>query len=105
MSTMNALVRHDPESHRFDLYLNGEHAASLSYRWTLATRTLTHIEVDDGFEGTGVGSRLVAEALDMTRAEGLKVDPQCPFVRRFIEQNPEYLDLVPVELRTNRLIS
>jgi predicted GNAT family acetyltransferase len=49
--------------------------------------------VDDAFEGHGVGSTLVREALDAVRGEGLRVVPQCPFVKEFIGRHPEYADL------------
>ena len=42
----------------------------------------------------GVGSRLIRAALDSARDQGLRVVPQCPFVRAFIERHPEYRDLV-----------
>jgi predicted GNAT family acetyltransferase len=28
------------------------------------------------------------------RRRGLRVVPQCPFIRSFVEENPEYADLV-----------
>ena len=57
--------------------------------------TFTHTEVDPRFEGHGVGGRLVSQALDATREEGLAVIPVCPFVRAYIAGHPAYLDLVP----------
>jgi uncharacterized protein len=44
--------------------------------------------------GKGVGSRLIKGALDQVRAEGLKVIPQCPFVKAFIGKNADYADLL-----------
>ncbi len=55
---------------------------------------LTHTEVDDDLEGEGVGSRLVAGALDDVRARGLGVVARCPFVRAYVERHPEYADLL-----------
>ena len=52
-----------------------------------------HTEVDDAFEGQGVGSLLVRQALDSVRGEGLRVVAQCPFVKAWIERHPEYADL------------
>ena len=54
----------------------------------------THTEVDDAFEGHGIGSTLVRHALDAARADHLRVDPHCPFVRSWIEHHPDYADLV-----------
>ena len=50
--------------------------------------------VDDAYEGQGVGSTLVGEALDQVRAEGLDVVATCPFVRSYIERHQEYADLL-----------
>jgi predicted GNAT family acetyltransferase len=54
-----------------------------------------HTEVDDVFEGQGVGSALVREALEDARRKGFEVLPFCPFVNGYIEKHREYLDLVP----------
>jgi predicted GNAT family acetyltransferase len=45
-------------------------------------------------EGSGVGSALVAGALDDIRSRGLRVVPLCPFVAAFIRRHSEYADLV-----------
>ena len=55
---------------------------------------LVHTEVDDAFEGHGVGGHLAAGALDDLRARGVKVEPLCPFIVRYIERHPEFSDLV-----------
>lgn len=56
-------------------------------------RVFTHTEVDDAFEGQGVGSSLARGALDDARERDLKVKPECPFIRGWIEKHPEYDDL------------
>ena len=53
----------------------------------------THTEVQEAFEGKGIGSTLVREALDAARAEGLRVVPQCPFVKAWIARHPDYADV------------
>lgn len=55
---------------------------------------LTHTVVEPHAEGHGVGSSLVRQVLDRLRAAGEHVVPQCPFVRAFVEEHPEYRDLV-----------
>ncbi len=54
----------------------------------------THTEVEDAYEGQGIGSQLVRAALDAVREEGLRVLPRCPFVRTWIDRHPGYADLV-----------
>jgi uncharacterized protein len=55
---------------------------------------LVHTEVDPAFEGQGLGERLVAGALADLRARGLKLVPQCPFVRAYPRRHPDQTDLV-----------
>ncbi|MGZ4453597.1 MAG: GNAT family N-acetyltransferase [Nocardioides sp.] len=52
-----------------------------------------HTEVADAYEGQGVGSTLVRSALDDVRRSGLRVVPECPFVKAWIEKHPDYADL------------
>lgn len=56
-------------------------------------RIFTHTEVDDAYEGEGVGSALARGALDDVRERGMKLRPKCPFIRSYIEKHPEYADL------------
>ena len=44
--------------------------------------------------GQGVGAELVRQALDDVRAGGGLVVPQCWYVARFIDEHPEYADLL-----------
>lgn len=89
-------VRDHREESRFEVEVDGRLAGFSAYELSDGVITFTHTEVDDAFEGQGVGSTLVREALDRVRAEGgLRVRPLCPFVRAWIEQHPDYQDLLP----------
>lgn len=69
-------------------------AGRAEYQVAKTLVVFTHTEVDPGFEGQGVGGRLVREALDDVRSRGLSVLPLCPFVKAWIGRHPEYHDLV-----------
>ncbi|HEV7564123.1 MAG TPA: GNAT family N-acetyltransferase [Solirubrobacterales bacterium] len=88
-----------PARERFELSLDGEVVGFTTYHRTPRALALSHTEVDPAHEGEGLASQLIAGALDAARAEGLAVLPFCPFVRRFIEEHREYLDLVPAQRR------
>ena len=48
---------------------------------------LPHTEIDPGFKGEGLGSKLAAEALaDMAR-RGEAVRPTCPFIVHYLREN------------------
>jgi uncharacterized protein len=89
-----------PEWSRFEIHVDGRLAGFAQYRSTPGLLVFTHTEIDDAFEGHGLGSTLIRSALDTARTRGVAVRPDCPFVRAYIARHPdEYLDLVPEDLR------
>jgi predicted GNAT family acetyltransferase len=88
-------VRDNSEEGRFEaLDESGVVAGFAAYRRSGGRVVFTHTEVDDAFEGQGVGSTLVRGALDAVRGEGARVEVQCPFVGSYIEGHQEYADLL-----------
>lgn len=88
------------EAERFVISVDGEAAAFAQYRDRGRAIAFVHTEIDDRFEGQGLGGSLVSAALDDVRSRGLAVLPFCPFVRGYIARHHEYLDLVPATQRS-----
>lgn len=89
-------MRDNLDEHRYELVVDGELVGELVYRLRDQTITLLHTGVSPSVEGKGLGSRLVAGALEDVRARGLRVVPVCPFVSAYVRRHPEYSDLVAV---------
>jgi hypothetical protein len=79
---------------RYELRVEGELAGILEYRGHGPVRALTHTEVFEGREGQGLGSELIRRTLDDVRGRGLHVLPICPFVKAYLGEHREYVDLV-----------
>ncbi|HEU4462637.1 MAG TPA: GNAT family N-acetyltransferase [Solirubrobacterales bacterium] len=94
-------VSDNADESRYEVRVDGELAGFAQYRRRPAGLAFVHTEIDDRFEGQGLGGRLVSHALDEARSRGLSVLPICPFVRSYIARHPEYLDLVPEEKRSS----
>jgi uncharacterized protein len=86
-------VRNNTEQSRFELDVDG-HQAVAYYRMAPGVITFIHTEVPQALSGRGIGTKLIRGALEMARAQGLKVVPQCPFVSAFMGKHPEYNDLL-----------
>jgi uncharacterized protein len=86
-------VTNNSEQHRFELAVDG-HIAATYYKISDGVITFIHTEVPPELGGKGIGSKLIKGALDQVRTAGLKVIPQCPFVKAFIEKHPDYQDLL-----------
>ena len=96
----DAIVTDNPRLHRFDITVDGVVAGFADYHDHGNRRTFTHTEIDDAYEGQGLGSTLVRYVLDDARQRNLEVIPVCPFVREYIARHPDdYLDLVPEPMR------
>jgi predicted GNAT family acetyltransferase len=87
------------ERHRFEVVADGHVAGFADYQLGPGEILFTHTEIDEAYEGKGLGSVLVRHALDAARDRGLAVLPLCPFVRKWIGGHEDYLDLVPASAR------
>lgn len=88
-------VRDNTDESRFEAYVDGQLAGFSAYELSDDVITFTHTEVDDAFEGHGVGSALARGALDAVRADGgLRVRPLCPFIKAWLDRHPDYQDLL-----------
>jgi predicted GNAT family acetyltransferase len=88
-------VTFDEHRHRWEGRVDGELAGKSYMRRREGLVIFWHTEVDDRFEGLGVGSAIARAALDAIAAEGgTKVRPDCPFIRSWIERHPDYTYLL-----------
>jgi uncharacterized protein len=87
------------ERSRFEIRAGEEVAGFIEYHRRPDLIAFVHTSIDPRFEGQGLGSQLVRTALAEARSDRLAVLPFCPFVRGYISAHPEYLDLVPEDMR------
>lgn len=93
MSADITVTRNDDRG-RFEATVDDQVAGYAEFELGEGRIEFTHTVVDDAYEGMGVGSTLVSQALDQVRAEGLDVVATCKFVRSYIERHQEYADLL-----------
>lgn len=82
------------ERQRFQLETEGKVAGFIDYRADEDAVVMTHAEIAPEFEGRGLGSAMVKAALDSVRESGRSVVPRCSFVSAYIDNHPEYSDLL-----------
>lgn len=94
---MTTRVQDEPGQQAYVATVEGRTAGLVAYRREPGLLTITHTQVEDAYEGTGVGSALARAALDDARARGDRVAVLCPFVQGWIERHPDYRDLAQAE--------
>ena len=88
-------VKYNPRRHRYEAVIDGTVAGIAVYRLEDDHIVFTHTEVDEAFEGKGVGGALARAALDDVRSKGeYHVVAQCPFISAWIDKHPAYQDLL-----------
>ena len=84
-----------PDHHRFEARADdGSLAGVAAYRIDGGQLVFTHTEVDDAYEGKGVGSQLVRNVLDQLRDRETSVRSECSFINSWVEKHPEYQTVV-----------
>jgi predicted GNAT family acetyltransferase len=89
-------VTDNPDASRFELKVDGQ-LAQLVYRLRGDRLVIIHTEVPKGLGGQGIGSMLVAAAVDRAGREGLTIVPLCPFARIWLERHPDAAARVSVD--------
>ena len=83
-----------PGDSRYELLVGGQLTGVADYEDTGGVLVFFHTEVDPERQGRGLGRTLVQGALDDVRRSGRRIVPRCPFVAHFLDEHPEYRDLV-----------
>ena len=95
MSAVRIEIADDADKQRYEIRVDGALAGFVTYRLKPELIELVHTEIDEEFEGHGLGSRLISFALDDARERNMAVLPICPFVNDYIQRHRRYVDLVP----------
>lgn len=86
-------VTHDPDQSRFAAAVEGG-TAELAYTRDGEAVAFVHTFVPEPSRGQDIGTALVEAGLGWARDEDLRVVPQCPFVKAYVESHPDAQDLL-----------
>lgn len=89
-----AEVEHTADARRFLISVDGRQVGLLDYQVRDDAFIALHTEIDPAYGGRGLGGELVERVLDHVRTTGLRLVPECSFVAHYVDQHPQYADLV-----------
>lgn len=87
-------VRKNESGNRYEIHVDGELAGIADYSVDGDVVIFPHTEIDGSRRGQGLGAILVRGALDDVREQGRTIVPACWYVAQFVDENPDYKDLV-----------
>ncbi len=92
---MALTVTDNPAKSRYELFDDGHLVGFTEYHERgQGVFVFPHTVITVPKRGAGYGSTLVRGALDDMRARGHTIVAECPFVLRFVDDHPEYRDLL-----------
>jgi len=91
---MSTDVRRNDDRSRYELLVDGDVVGIADYRLEGRVVVFPHTEIQSSRRGNGLGAQLVQAALDDTRSTGRSVIALCWYVAQFIDEHPEYRDLL-----------
>jgi predicted GNAT family acetyltransferase len=88
-------VRDNPDRQRYEVLVDGVVVGYAEHHPAGAgVEVFPHTVVSPEHEGKGLAGVLVRHALDDVRARGVKVEPTCWYVARWIGRHEAYQDLL-----------
>ena len=81
------------EEKQFELHHNSQ-VAFLEYFREGEKIYLTHTETPEALRGKGMASQLVQRSLQCCKDNGFIVVPQCSYVAHYVDNNPEWRDIL-----------
>ncbi|GEN76583.1 GNAT family N-acetyltransferase [Chryseobacterium hagamense] len=90
-------VKHTNDEKRgsFEAFMDGTHAGLMTYTWAGEDRfIIDHTEVDDAYNGKGVGKEMLHAAVDFARKNGKSIIPLCPFAKATFQKEEAIQDVL-----------
>lgn len=93
---MTEVKQNNDEKHgSFEAFIDGNHAGLMTYTWAGEERfIIDHTEVEEAYNGQGVGKEMVLAAVDFARKQGKKIIALCPFAKATFQKNEDLQDVV-----------
>lgn len=79
----------------FEAFLDRTHAGLMTYTWAGDDRfIIDHTEVEEAYNGKGVGKEMLMAAIDFARKNNKSIIPLCPFAKATIQKHEELQDVL-----------
>ncbi|WP_185145168.1 GNAT family N-acetyltransferase [Chryseobacterium sp. 3008163] len=93
---MIEVKQNNDEKHgSFEAVIDGNRAGLMTYTWAGEDRfIINHTEVNDAYNGKGVGKEMLIKAVEFARENSKKIIPLCPFAKATFQKNEDLRDVL-----------
>ncbi|WP_312075574.1 GNAT family N-acetyltransferase [Chryseobacterium sp.] len=87
--------KNDEKHGSFEAFIEGQHAGLMTYTWAGEERfIIDHTEVEEAYNGKGVGKEMLLAAVQFARENGKTIIPLCPFAKASFQKHEELQDVL-----------
>ncbi|HCA07200.1 MAG TPA: N-acetyltransferase [Chryseobacterium sp.] len=92
---MEVKQNNDEKHGSFEAFIDGNHAGLMTYTWAGEDRfIIDHTEVEEAYNGKGVGKEMLLTAVNFARDKGKKIIPLCPFAKASFQKDESLKDVL-----------
>ena len=92
---MDVKNKNDGRRGVFYIESEGKEIALMHYILSGTDRMIIdHTEVNEIYEGKGLGMQLVKAGVAYARENNIKIQPLCPFAKKIFDRTPAYADVL-----------
>ncbi|AZA63153.1 N-acetyltransferase [Chryseobacterium indoltheticum] len=92
---MDVKQNNDEKHGSFEALIDGNKAGLMTYTWAGEDRfIIDHTEVEEAYNGKGVGKEMLIKAVEFARENGKKIIPLCPFAKATFQKNEDLRDVL-----------
>ncbi|AYN02688.1 N-acetyltransferase [Chryseobacterium sp. 3008163] len=92
---MEVKQNNDEKHGSFEAVIDGNRAGLMTYTWAGEDRfIINHTEVNDAYNGKGVGKEMLIKAVEFARENSKKIIPLCPFAKATFQKNEDLRDVL-----------
>ena len=85
----------DEKHGSFEAIIDGNRAGLMTYTWAGEDRfIIDHTEVEEAYNGKGVGKEMLIKAVEFARENKKKIIPLCPFAKATFQKNEDLQDVL-----------
>ncbi|GHE49100.1 GNAT family N-acetyltransferase [Sphingobacterium griseoflavum] len=92
---MVEIKQEDGRKGKFDIFVDKNLAGTMTYTWAGEAKfIIDHTQVLEGYEGQGLGKKLVQAGIEFARTKNVKIMPLCPYAKRVFDKDPSLKELL-----------
>ena len=94
MNSNEIAVKFEKENNASRAYDGDKQIGECHFTFVEGRLIISRTDVDLGYEGQGIGKRLIQAVVDYARSEEIKIFPMCVYARKVMLSNSDYADVL-----------